>query len=155
MKRVAHVLLTLFVGLIVVAIAYPAIESWWARRQTSRGTGALRPFADAVIQVVKSGGALPSHAPRTPPDFNCVDGEPRPPINRVGWDHPSWRAIGFEAPESIYLYELLSDGRSFTARVVGDLDCDGVLSTFDRVGTFMPDGQLDLGPGIWKKNEME
>ena len=58
-----------------------------------------------------------------------------------------------------YSYEYVSEGTGtsarFTARAVGDLDCDGVLSTFERVGAV--DAALNVmgGGGIYVENELE
>ena len=46
-------------------------------------------------------------------------------------------------------------GESFAARALGDLNCDGALSTFERVGTVDAEGDVDGGPGICKKDPLE
>lgn len=72
------------------------------------------------------------------------------------WSHPTWRALNFkiDSPHR-YQYEYVSDGKSFTARAIGDLDCDGVLSTFERVGLIDRDGNINDGAGLYKRNEIE
>lgn len=43
--------------------------------------------------------------------------------------------FGFRAKEKFYnQYEFISNEKGFTARAIGDLDCDGVFSTFEKVG---------------------
>jgi hypothetical protein len=60
------------------------------------------------------------------------------------WKHPTWRALDFavEVPHP-YKYEYVSSGvgdnAMFTARAIGDLNCDGVFSTFERMGTIDPE----------------
>lgn len=41
---------------------------------------------------------------------------------------------------------------SFTARAIGDLDCDGVHSTFELVGRVDGQGRAEIAPGIWEMN---
>ena len=43
----------------------------------------------------------------------------------------------------------------FTARAVGDLDCDGTYSTFEFAGRVLPDGSLRGAEGIYKNLELE
>lgn len=69
--------------------------------------------------------------PKAPPSEHC-SGYPVQPSN---WDAPGWQALGFGIFGSHrYQYSFESDGRRFTARAVGDLDCDAVLSTFEVIG---------------------
>lgn len=74
------------------------------------------------------------------------------------WDHPTWKAIGFslDAPHW-YSYQLDVDPDSTTAlRAIahGDLDGDGVLSTFERTAT--RDGATIVPqPGLVVTNELE
>lgn len=55
------------------------------------------------------------------------------------WDHPTWRRLDFHVQEPHgFAYEFESNlqvaGSSFAARAHGDLDGDGVLSTFEMTG---------------------
>ena len=54
------------------------------------------------------------------------------------WDHPAWKALGFSLDEPHwYAYRVDVDDPARTVRVVahGDLDGDGVLSTYTRTLT--------------------
>ena len=53
-----------------------------------------------------------------------------------------------------YSYEFTSDESSFTARAYGDLNCDGVYSTFEMKGTIAADGSISSG-GLVTENELE
>lgn len=94
---------------------------------------------------------FPDTVAPTPDDWwatVCGDGSARPyPPRPDTWSAPTWKAIGFAIETPFYYeYTYLSRGRgddaSFTARAMGDLDCDGVRSTFERSS---PDGTGD-GP---------
>jgi hypothetical protein len=62
------------------------------------------------------------------------------------WQEPGWQALGFAIPDShafVYAFEVdeKADGSYlFKARAVGDLDCDGVQSTFIRFGLGFTNG---------------
>jgi len=56
------------------------------------------------------------------------------------WDTPTWSALYFQITEPHYfVYEFTSNGKTgndaeFVATAYGDLDCDGIRSTFQRSG---------------------
>ena len=73
----------------------------------------------------------------------------------VDWATPTWSALSFSMDDPSYFnYQYASTGSSvtgpgsnFTARAMGDLDCDTVLSTFELVGTFTASEHDILGSG--------
>ncbi len=55
---------------------------------------------------------------------------------------PGWQALDFAMPyPHYYSYELQVDEQSFTVTAHGDLDCDGVYSTFSWSGRVV-DGRV-------------
>ena len=53
------------------------------------------------------------------------------------WETEMWTALQFSVPDPHYFsytYETLDEYAEFTARANGDLDCDGVYSTFEMFG---------------------
>jgi hypothetical protein len=87
---------------------------------------------------------FPGSAPRTPADVPRGHRAVDPPGT---WNHPTWQALQFALTDPhYYSYEVVSDGQSFTARALGDLDSDGVFSTFERTGTLGPGGEATLAP---------
>lgn len=91
----------------------------------------------------------------------CSDGRPVPfAPNPEQWMHPSWEALDFAVNEPSYFrYQFTSTGSGAEAhfKVVahGDLDCDGVQSTFERVGHITPDGEVSGGAGLFVMSEYE
>lgn len=66
------------------------------------------------------------------------------------WDHPTWRTIGFSIPDDTahwfsYVIEAREPGREVTAIAHGDLDGDGVLSTYSRSVRREPSGWTPTG----------
>lgn len=154
-------------GGVLAAIAIPAFMKYIRRSKTVEAAVHVRQIYDGAMaygaakHVARDGKPQPPHfpksAPLTPATTACVDGQSvkRPPDPSL-WIHPTWQALGFTVTTpSYYQYEFISDGQKFTARAIGDLDCDGVLSTFERVGIFDETGELQGGAGLYRANELE
>jgi hypothetical protein len=75
------------------------------------------------------------------------------------WDHPTWRMLGFEftVPHR-YSFEFLSENGPeralFEARAHGDLDGDGVFSTFEIAGEAV-DGRAPVVFPLESSREVE
>lgn len=155
---------------ILAAVAIPAFMKYTRRSKTSEATMNIRRLFDsAVSYYVMSSyapdgtprpGHFPPSAPLTPDAPHCGrDGEqylPRPD----DWSHPTWQALNFAINEPhYYRYEFISTGEGpsamFTARALGDLNCDGVLATFERIGTIDEEGNVTGGAGMYQANELE
>ena len=101
---------------------------------------AAERLASAVKTPPADFAVFPPAAPPTPVAPACEDGKPvAMPIRDEDWAHPTWKALGFKPRRaSRFQYSFVSNGRSFTARAVGDLDCDGTAVTFEKVGFATP-----------------
>ncbi len=67
------------------------------------------------------------------------DGDDRCDVDDALWDNSGWSALSFMMKDQHYFgYSFISNGNlaaaQFTARANADLDCDSVLSTFERYG---------------------
>ncbi len=76
------------------------------------------------------------------------------------WDAPSWQALSFAISDPRhYAYEFVSTGTgnsaAFTARARGDLDADGVFSTFERAGSVDAHGSVKGSSGLYIDQELE
>ncbi len=76
------------------------------------------------------------------------------------WSGDTWRALNFHIPEPFrYRYTFESEGlgadAQFTVRANGDLNCDGRLSTFERIGTVNDDFQVEGIGAIYSDKELE
>lgn len=90
--------------------------------------------------------ALPSEAP----------GAARYVPNVARWAASTeWAAIGFSLDAPHYFqYAAPADEISFSARALGDLDGDGVQSTFQRIGRIVVPGEVQ-NFGLSVTNELE
>lgn len=95
-------------------------------------------------------------APMTPPAGTCCKqpgGTCKP--NMGDWQHETWKALMFKPSEPHrYSYEVVVDGSTVIVRAVGDLDCDGELSTYEARGT-VTDGNLVFSPEVQETAPLE
>jgi prepilin-type N-terminal cleavage/methylation domain-containing protein len=143
---------------ILAVVAVPAFIKYMRRAKTSEAIDQLdkivkgsafyysRPYLDA------NGAKLPCQFPSdqgaTPVEATCcadlggpdADGDERCDSNPAAWDDASWSALSFQMNDQhyfIYSYDYNDaslDAAQFTASAQADLDCDGIQSTFQRIG---------------------
>lgn len=116
----------------------------------------IRRIFDASARYFQEGGQdaagrtirhqFPPPTPRTPSQVPCVAVEPDPGL----WGADTWMALNFAIWDPFYFsYQYDSSGQgnsaSFTISAYGDIDCDGVYSTFTQTGTVTED--LEVVPG--------
>jgi type IV pilus assembly protein PilA len=108
-----------------------------------RISGRAAQLADGAAQL----SAYPESAPLTP--ARVPRGEPvqDPPGT---WDHPTWRLLDFSfSVPHCYSFELntknAADVSRYSAVARGDLDGDGVLSSFTIEGSIEPAGVPHTG----------
>ena len=92
----------------------------------------------------------------------CKNGQSQRYVpNAETWSHPTWQKLNFQLQEPFYYAyeyeaEYVEGGKTaFTARALGDLNCDGTHSTFERIGVIDENGNISGGAGIFTKNELE
>ncbi|MBM4345388.1 MAG: hypothetical protein FJ100_18610 [Deltaproteobacteria bacterium] len=145
---------------VLAAVAVPALHKYTRQAKTSEALVHLQDLRRAASayftapQVDKLGNALPCRfptpAPVTPAGTSCCDpaldkdGDKRCDANPTLWDVPAWQALSFaRGDRHYYQYAFDSSGEgnaaTYTATAYGDLDCDGVFSTFQLTGK----GQVD------------
>ncbi len=144
------------------------------RAATSEATQNLKRITDGAVKYMEARVAAGEKvgALRFPDSVGLTPGAPTKLMCRKGvrhthavdagtWDHPGWRALGFTAAEAHlnYAYSFISRGSGanahFTARAVGDLTCDGVMATFERLGRLDRAGKVTVSAGVYGLNEFE
>ena len=103
--------------------------------------------------------SFPPSAPLTPADVPRGEAASDPPD---AWEHLTWRALDFrfEQPHSFaFKFDSALDPTTgvmrFVATAHGDLDGDGVLSTFEVRGERLPGGKARVLPGMFIDREVE
>lgn len=104
----------------------------------------VRVLADHARMYHREHGAFPPTAPLTPPLGECCGKDEGCTVGAATWQHPTWQALAFHPEGRFHLSAAFeTDGiSSFTARGHGDIECDGVYSTFEVVGTLGDDGAV-------------
>ena len=140
----------------IAAVGVPAFVRELHASRFVEPTEGLNRIGTAAIAYAAENGRFPDSAPLTPPAPPRGKKEADPPGT---WDTPTWKALGFRpAPEGVphaYAFSFASDGSSFVAQARGDLDGDGVLSTFEIRGTAKKGEAPQLVPGMYVESELE
>lgn len=124
------------------AVAIPAFVRYTQRAQSSEAKITTRQiYQMAMMRQMED--KLPDSAPLTPPDDPCKAGGSSYTATATTWKHPTWVGLGF-APigEQRYRYAFERTADGFVVRAIGDLDCDGVQSTYEMRATTGEDGMM-------------
>jgi type IV pilus assembly protein PilA len=128
---------------VVAAVAVPAFMDYMKRSKKTEASLQLNKIGKNAKHAYVESGAFPrGRTGLTPPATCCGQG---PPPNHCvtsldDWvKNPVWHALDFEIDEpSLFRYSYESDGKTFTAQAVGDLDCDGIEITYRLNGGLDP-----------------
>ncbi len=156
---------------ILAAVAIPAFMKYIRRSKTSEATMNLRKLFDASVAYYSNehtnrGGSIlakmfPSTIESTPGNAACDAGDSKKHAPDAGiWADPSWQDLNFAIDDPFlfqYRYQAGGVGTDafFTAGAHGDLDCNGVLSTFERGATIDDSNNVNGGSGVYTKDELE
>ena len=142
---------------ILAAVAIPAFSKYVKRSKTAEAAGSLnKMWAGSVTfystdHVDAAGVSLAKQFPATVanvPGAECAcQATGKCPGGGAEWRNASWTALQFSIPDPfLYKPKYTSAGvgraSTFVAEVTGDLDCDGTLSNFKRLGAI--DGNDDV-----------
>jgi type IV pilus assembly protein PilA len=160
---------------VLAAVAIPALQRYIRRSRTSETSDKLSLlFRGSAVYIVNAnesvtrgvaGGGVPLAFPPDDgpaPAGRCCAQPGQQCLDPAAWETPTWVALNFSITDPHrfqYTYDSGGVGRTalFTARANGDLDCDGVLSTFERVGFITNVNNLDVvaAPGIYREQPLE
>ena len=161
---------------ILAAVAIPAFMKYIRRSKTAEATMNLRKIFDSSVSyfneehAARNGGILPRQFPAavtsTPPGAApgpaCTNGSSQKiQPNAATFSVGTWQALNFSVDDPFYYqytYEANAStgvASKFTARASGNLDCDSVLSTFERIGTVDAQNNVNGGAGLYQQEELE
>ncbi|RMH45035.1 MAG: hypothetical protein D6689_00890 [Deltaproteobacteria bacterium] len=158
---------------VLAALAAPTLVKYIRRSKTAEASLQLSRMSEqARAYYIETHGAqdtrtlirhqFPDTTALTPAASCCQpSGSDRCTPNVADWDDPTWKALHFSMEEPhYYRYEFVSAGEGtaaqFTARAIGDLDCDGVLATFELYGRIAPgSGSPSVSGGLYEHNALE
>jgi hypothetical protein len=141
----------------VFAVAVPEFIRGLQASRLAEPVDGLKRIAAAAVSLASSGAGFPASAPLTPSD---VPRGTRAEDPQGVWEHPTWRALsfGFDHPHAFsFAFDSTQGpgGQShFRAVAQGDLDGDGVTSTFEVKGEADSSGAR-IVPGMYVDREVE
>jgi len=160
---------------ILASIAIPAFIKYIRRAKTTEAVMNLRKLFDSSVSYYeqeyadRNGRPLPHQFPGADQALGPAPGN-NPCCGRVGdkcppeadaWQTPQWQALNFSVDDPhYYWYQYVATGSGpqarFTARAMGNLNCNLSYSTFERVGGINP-ANLSVvgGSGIYSVRPLE
>jgi len=157
-RRLSPVELAAAVAIVgaVLAVAVPAFVRELHGSRFVEPTEGLQRIGAGAIAYAEANGRFPDSAPLTPPVPPRGKKEVDPPGT---WDTPAWKALGFrpvaDGVPHAYSFSFESTGDRFVAQAKGDLDGDGVPSTFEIRGYAKKGDKPTIAPGMVVDQELE
>jgi hypothetical protein len=142
----------------ILAVAVPEFVRGLHASRLAEPVDGLRRIATSAVSLASAAAdpTFPASVGLTPPEVaRGVRAEDPPGV----WDQPTWRTLGFgfDHPHAFSFSFESSQGPSrahFRATAHGDLDGDGVVSTFEIDGEADADGAR-IVPGMYVDREVE
>ena len=143
---------------ILAAVAVPAFMKYIRRSKTAEAGANLRKVVDGAVAWYDADHVTPGGIPdnkRFPATVTgtvpaAVPKGTKTPVNASDWAAQGWNELNFTLSDAVYYaYGYTSTGSDsaavFTAQANGDLDGNGVLSTFKRQADIQGGGVLPSG----------
>jgi len=120
---------------VLAAVAIPAFMDYMKKSKKSEAELFLNRIGKQAKREYLTNAQFPAvDAPLTPAR-GCCETQATCKPNAAQWRTPAWQALEFSIDDnSHYQYSYHSDGKTFTAQAVGDLDCDGTPVTYTLEG---------------------
>jgi type II secretory pathway pseudopilin PulG len=157
----------------LAAIAIPAFLKHIKKSKTAEAIQMVKMMSNGARSYYledradpRTGAVIPHAFPSasagpTPPLGECCKhpGETCPPAPEL-WKAEPWASLKFSVDEpSRYSYQFTVEGTGkgarYTASAFGDLDCDGVYSTFEMYGDVNVFGEPTTPGGMFMNQEIE
>jgi type IV pilus assembly protein PilA len=157
--------ITAFTG-ILAAVAIPAFMKYIRHSKTSEASVHVhRGYSAAASYAAEHAGqgkrfAFPASTGWTPAAPCCGHPGGKCAPDASAWTGPTWRALEFSVDEPhYYQYRFTSEGKGaaarFTIEARGDLNCDGVYSSYKMEGEVDGRGDVRSRRGLEITNDLE
>jgi hypothetical protein len=127
----------------MAAVAIPAFLEYMKKSKVSESALQLNRLAKYLKATYAQNSALPIGAAPLTPATPCCDGPNHKCFDPTAWEKQAvWKQLEFSVDDAhLFRYDYTStDGKSFVAHAVADLDCDGQVVTYTLSGE--PDGDM-------------
>jgi hypothetical protein len=143
----------------ILAVAIPEFVRGLHASRLAEPVDGLKRIAESAVSVAAAGIPEPSFPPSVSLTPSEVPRGVRADDPAGAWDHGTWRALGFSFDHAHAFSFAFDSTKSpslahFRATAHGDLDGDGVVSTFEIEGEADPSGARIL-PGMYVDREVE
>lgn len=120
---------------VLAAVAIPAFLQYQMKAKRPEAVLQLKRLERNIKLAHATNGTLPKGKVELTPGKPCCEtgGACSDP---AAWKDPVWQALDFQIDEPHrFRYSYESNGKTFTVKAVGDLDCDGTEIQYTMVGT--------------------
>ncbi len=115
---------------ILAAVAVPAFMDYMKKSKASEATLELNKIAKSAKRYYGENSKFPIGDIAAPPTC-CGTPDNKCAANPAEWQQGPWTELGFAIDEPHdYRYSYHSDGKTITAKAIGDTDCDGQDAEF-------------------------
>jgi hypothetical protein len=124
--------------LVVLASCKEQFEDYATKSKMSEARLMLNRITKlAKVYAIEKGQFPVGKVGPTPEDTCCGRPDHKCPADPSTWSDQVWRDLDFQVDEPHrFRYSYESDGTTFTARAVGDLDCDASMITYTATGKY-------------------
>ena len=157
---------------ILAAVAIPAFMRYMMKAKSTEAVQSIRRLYEGSRAYYMDIGAqrgtvgmlqsqFPISEAVTPAASCCASPGHKCAPDPLVWNSATWTSLHFDMPDPhYYRYEYQSAGldnaATFTARAIGDLDCDTLLATFEMTAHATSAGRdISGSAGIYKNFETE
>jgi type IV pilus assembly protein PilA len=158
---------------LLAAVAIPSFMKYIRRSKTVEATMNLRKLFDSSVAYYESEHATPTGLGVTKQFPTAPASNPTPALGSCCgqkgdkcvpaptlFNDNTWAALNFSVDDPFYFsYQYVSSGSetgaTFAASAFGDLDCDGIYSTYQRSAKVLSDRSVSGGAGLYVKNDIE
>ena len=121
---------------ILAAVAVPKAAEYVQKSKRIEAEINLRAIGKAAKFAYIENAMFPvGHADATPA-ASCCETPSKKCLESSAWDREPWQSLDFGLYDPHYFrYTYDSDGKTFTATAIGDLDCDGAEVVFTLRGS--------------------
>jgi len=127
---------------ILAAVAIPAYMDYMKKSKRTEAALQLNKLAKNAKVAFITNSEFPKGKVGLTPSKSCCEyhGKCDEPS---AWKNPVWQSLDFEIGEPhLYRYSYQSDGKTFTAKAVADLDCDGIEVEYVLTGSADAQGNV-------------
>ncbi len=122
---------------VLSAVAIPAFLDYMKKSKKTEAEVLLNRLGKSAKVAYITDAKFPvGTVPLTPAASCCTGPRAHCVSTPADWATPLWTQLGFSIDEpNLFQYSYTSDGTTFTAEAVGDLDCDGTMITYRLEGS--------------------